>query len=414
MPRGRGGRAAPASSLAAVTSSEEPLLLRPERFVAGGEALAHDPEGRIVFVRGGVPGDAVEVETVEDKGDWSRAVVTQVRESSPDRVEPPCPRRREGCGGCDWQHLAVPAQLRAKVEIVRDAMRRTARLPDAEIRTGRAVPDDGYRTTVRLVGDDDGRPAYRHDRSHDTVPARGCLIAHPNLLPVLDAIELTPGLEVTLRTSAASGALTAWWDASKGSVSRLPGSVAVGADAVLFEDVAGHRLRVSAGSFFQSGPAAAELLVDTVRRIAPELEHASRVVDLYAGIGLFAVAAAPHAAHVVTVETSRSAVADCRANLEGRAARVEQGQAGRWRPDRGMDVDVVIADPARSGLGKPGVGAVVGSGAPVAVLVSCDPVAMARDVGLLARYGYRHDGTEVLDVFPHTHHVECVTRFVRE
>lgn len=396
------------------TAHAAPGCLRPERFVAGGEALAHDADGRIVFVRGGVPGDEVEVETVEDKGDWSRAVVTQVRTPGPTRVEPPCIHRRNGCGGCDWQHLAIASQLPAKVDIVRDAMRRTARMPDATIRIGRAVGPEGYRTTIRLVGDEQCRPAYRQDRSHATVPATGCLVAHPTLRSIIDVAEITPGLEVTVRTSVATGEVTARWDASKGTVVGLPASVAVGADAVLYEDVAGHRFRVSAGSFFQSGPAAAELLVDAVRRAAPELDTARRVVDLYAGVGLFAVAAAPHAAHVVTVETSRSAVADCRVNLHGRAARVEQGQAGRWQRDRGMDVDVAVADPARSGLGKPGVGAIVGSKAPVAVLVSCDPVAMARDTALLARQGFRHDGTEVLDVFPHTHHVECVTRFVHD
>lgn len=393
---------------------DQPALVRPERFVAGGEALAHDEAGRIVFVRGGVPGDEVEIETIEDKGDWSRAVVTHVHEAGPDRVEPPCPRRRAGCGGCDWQQLAVAAQLPAKVDIVRDAMRRTARLPDAELHVGAAVPAEGYRTTIRVVGDDDRRAAYRQERSHETVPAAGCLIAHPALRALVDVVEITPGLEVTLRTSAATGEMTARWDASRGTVVGLPATVSVGADAVLYEDVAGHRLRVSAGSFFQSGPAAAELLVDAVRRAAPELETADRVVDLYAGVGLFAVAAAPRASHVVTVETSRSAVEDCRANLAGRAARVEQGQAGRWRPDRGMHVDVVVADPARSGLGKPGVGTIVESKSPVAVLVSCDPVAMARDTSILARHGYRHAGTEVFDLFPHTHHVECVSRFVRE
>lgn len=393
---------------------EATTRVRPERFVAGGEALAHDAEGRIVFVRGGVPGDDVEVETIEDKGDWSRAVVSLVHVAAPDRVEPPCVHRREGCGGCDWQHLAVRSQLPAKLDVVRDAMRRTAHLPDARVSAGASVPPEGYRTTIRLVGDDDHRAAYRQDRSHDTVAATGCLVAHPNLLPVIDAIAITPGLEVTLRTSVATGELTARWDPKRGTVQGLPPSVATGADAALHEEVAGHRFRVSAGSFFQSGPAAAELLVDAVRRLAPELDVAGRVVDLYAGVGLFAVAAAPHAAHVVTVETSRAAVADCTTNLAGRAARIELGQAGRWRPDRGMDVDVVIADPARSGLGKPGAGAVAAASAPVVVLVSCDPVAMARDVALLARHGFRHDGTEVLDVFPHTHHVECVTRFVRD
>lgn len=391
-----------------------PLLhLRPERFVAGGEALAHDPEGRIVFVRGGVPGDEVAATTVEDKGDWSRALVTDVVVPGPDRVVPPCPRRREGCGGCDWQHLAVPAQLPAKLEIVRDALRRTAHLPDADVRLGASVPPHGYRTTIRVVGGADHRASYRQERSHDTVPAAGCLVAHPSLLPLLDAITITPELEVTLRTSVATGELTARWDRARGTVDGLPQAVATGADAVLHEHVAGHRFRVSAGSFFQSGPAAAEALVAAARRLAPELDTAARVVDLYAGVGLFAVAAAPHAAHVVTVETSRAAVADCRANLAGRAARIEVGQAGRWRPDRDMDVDVVVADPARSGLGKPGAGAIAATSAGVVVLVSCDPVAMARDAFLLGRQGYRHDVTEVLDLFPHTHHVECVTRFVR-
>jgi 23S rRNA (uracil1939-C5)-methyltransferase len=390
-----------------------PTTMHPERFVAGGDALAHDADGRVVFVRGGVPGDEVVVETVEDKGDWSRVVVSSVVRPGPDRVEPPCPHRRDGCGGCDWQHLAVPAQLPAKVEIVREALRRTGHLPDASIVPGAAVAATGYRTTIRVVGDEHGRAAYRRERSHDAVVATRCPIAHPSLHPVIDAIEIPPGVEVTLRSSVATGEVTARWDRSRGEVGGLPAEVGVGEDAILYEEVAGHRLRVSAGSFFQSGPAAAELLVAAVRRHAPELDGARRVLDAYAGVGLFAVVAAPTAEHVVTVETSRAAVADCRANLGDRSARVEQGQVGRWRPDRGMDIDVVIADPARSGLGRPGVAAVLATDTPVVVLVSCDPVAMARDSALLGRHGYRHVTTEVLDVLPHTHHVECVTRFER-
>src|SRR5690606_26300128 len=109
-----------------------------------------------------------EVMTTEDMGDWSRAVVTRLVSAGPDCVVAPCPHRHEGCGGCDWQHLAVSAQLPAKLEIVRDAMRRTARLPDAFLRPGRAVPAEGYRTTIRLVGGEDGRAAYRQERSHAT------------------------------------------------------------------------------------------------------------------------------------------------------------------------------------------------------------------------------------------------------
>lgn len=393
-------------------------MLRPERFVAGGEALARADDGRVVFVRGAVPGDEVDVEPVEDSGDWSRVVVTRVVRPSPDRVEPPCPQRREGCGGCDWQHVAVPAQLPAKAAIVRDALRRTARLPDAEVRIGGSVPVEGYRTTIRIVGDRDGRPAYRRERSNDTVATAGCRIAHPVLRDLVDRITVTPGLEVTLRTSVATGGATAWWDAAGGTVDGLPDHVGTGPGAALDETVAGHRFRVSAPSFFQSGPAAADLLVDAVGRAAPELATARSVVDLYAGVGLFAATVAPRAARLVTVESNRSAVADCGHNLAGRAAAVVAGEVGRWRPATGgitpdAPADVVIADPARTGLGRPGVATVVACGAPVVVLVSCDPVAAARDTGLLAGHGYTHDGTEVLDLFPHTHHVETVTRFVR-
>ena len=389
------------------------VTLRPERYVAGGEALAHEADGRIVFVRGGIPGDELAATTVERKGEWSRAVVDTIITPSPDRVEAPCPQRRRGCGGCDWQELAIGRQLPAKVDVLADAFRRTARMPDADIRIGSSVPAEAYRTTIRVVGGPDGRASYRADRSHDTVPGTGCLVAHPALRDLIDVIRVTEGVEATLRVSAATGERTARWDRRRGDVEHLPADVRSGPKAYLTEDVAGHRFRVSAGSFFQSGPDAAELLVDAVRRAAPELDGAGTVLDAYAGVGLFAVAATDPASSLITIESSRTSVDDSRSNLAGRAASVELGQVGRWRRSARTSIDVVIADPARSGLGRPGVGAVVSADAPVVVLVSCDPVAAARDTAMLNQHGYDHAGTEVLDLFPHTHHVECVTRFVR-
>ena len=90
--------------------------------------------------------------------------------------------------------------------------------------------------------------------------------------------------------------------------------------------------------------------------------------------------------------------------------RVEYCDWGRWRPG---PADVVVADPARSGLGAEGVGAVVGTGAPLAVLVSCDPAALGRDARLLAERGYGHVGSSVLDLFGHTGQIEVVSGFVR-
>ena len=167
------------------------------------------------------------------------------------------------------------------------------------------------------------------------------------------------------------------------------------------------------GSFFQSGPQAAELLVDTVRKAAPELSAAAVVVDAYAGIGLFAALAVPVDAHVIAIETSKSAVADARSNLAGRDVDIVRGEVGGWHVPADRAVDVVIADPARSGLGGPGVTALERTGAGVLVLVSCDPASLGRDAKLLGRVGYRLEWSEVVDTFPQTTHVEAVSRFTR-
>ncbi len=365
-----------------------------------------------MFVRGGLPGEDVTVEVIEEKNDWRRGVVTEVHSPSADRVVPPCVHRLEGCGGCDWQHIELGAQLDAKVAIVSDALARTAKLSDAVVRPAGAVPPWGYRTTIRVVGDADGRAAYRAERSNDTVSALGCPVAHPALVELLDDIRISAGLEVALRVSVATGEMSAHWDRDAGEVTGLPEAVAVGRGAAVHEVVAGHRFRVSAQSFFQSGPAAAELVVATVRRLAPELDRARRVLDAYAGVGLFALAAVSPRSHVVLVEYSKSSVGDSRVNLAERNATMVPREVAHWKPLERQRFDVVIADPARTGLGKPGTRALVAARAPVLVLVSCDPASLARDVTLLSAAGYRHDGTEVLDLFPHTHHVETVTRFV--
>ncbi len=390
-----------------------PLVLRPDRWAAGGEAIGRDDNGRVVFVRGAVPGETVAVDVHTEKRDWARGVAFDVLDPSPDRVVPPCPSRRAGCGGCGWQHLTVDAQRRARLAIVVDALRRTGGLPDPQVELGGGVDPDGYRTTVRVVPTVEGHAGYRMESSHEVVAAPECLIAHPALRALLPRLTLDQGVEPTLRVSVATGELAARWDRQAGDVRGLPPETAIGSGAVLHEDVAGHRLRVSMGSFFQSGPAAAELLVETVRRAAPELAGAGTVVDAYGGVGMFSVCATDPRSRVITIETSRAAVADAMYNLADRDAEVVRGEVGGWRAASGLAVDVVIADPARSGLGRPGVGALVRPGAPVFALVSCDPASLGRDAKLLAHAGYRHEWSAVVDTFPHTTHVEVVSRFVR-
>ena len=405
------------------------VTLQPERFIPGGEALARIPEQPVTFVRGALPGEVVRARVTGGKKQWRRAEVTEIVTASPYRVSPPCPQVALGCGGCDWQHLDPEYQLAAKTQIAIDALSRGAGSEvafDPElVRAGGRVSPVGYRTTIRVRGGEDGQVGFFAMGSHRVVHAQVCLVAHPGLHRFLDraggaTLRIDPGLELTLRISVASGQISALWNGPEGGVRGLGSDIACGPDAAVVEKVGTTDLRVSAGSFFQSGPEAAELLVNTVARLAPEIATAQHLVDAYGGIGLFSATLAAPDAKVTLIESSASAVADAQVNLghwlaAGRAD-LQQIAVERWTtPARSLDqrIDVVIADPARQGLDRDGLAALVATHAPVMVLVSCDPAAAARDLRLATQAGYRVTAIEVLDLFPHTHHVEIVSRLER-
>ena len=174
------------------------------------------------------------------------------------------------------------------------------------------------------------------------------------LCRAIAALELAPEVEPTLRCSVATGEVGAV-EGTGDLVRGLPTAPSSVHGRRCTRASPARRCAVPMGSFFQSGPQAAELLVDTVRSAAPELSAAAVVVDAYAGIGLFAALAVPADAHVIAIETSKSAVADARSNLAGRDVDIVRGEVGGWQVPSDRAVDVVIADPARSGLGVPGV-----------------------------------------------------------
>ena len=405
-----------------MTSS--PPLLHVTGVAVGGDGLARQASGRVVLVAGALPGERVLVEGIDVRSGHARAAVAEVVEPASERVTPPCPRAVEGCGGCGWQHVAASAQPALKVAMVEDALRRLAGVEAPEVALGPALPAVGYRTTVRGVAGPDGRVGLRRYRSHDLIAVPDCQVADPLVAEVLAAGRFPAGATVTVRAGARTGDRLVVLDAPRGGDTPgwaddavVPDGVRVvtgdeldgGKRAWLFEEVAGRRLRVSARSFFQSGPAGAEALVGVVGAAVGPLSAADHLVDLYGGVGLFAATVAGEA-RVTLVESSPSAAADARINLRGQVAKVVRGDVGRWRPRR---AGVVVADPPRAGLAKEGVRTVAATGAPVVVLVSCDAGALGRDVGLLTGAGYRLTSTTLVDQFAGTPHVEVVTRFER-
>ena len=232
---------------------------------------------------------------------------------------------------------------------------------------------------------------------------------------------------MTLRVGAATGERMAVIHPDRDGV-LLPDDVrivgtdelAAGKRAWIHEVVADRRWRISADSFFQTRPDGAAALVDVVRAMAADVLDAPTdadgrprtLLDAYSGVGLFAgsLAAGRDGWRVVAVEQSPSSVADARTNLADLDARIVRSAVERMRPTR---AELVVADPARAGLGRGGAAVLAETRASRIVLVSCDPASAGRDLALLGGLGYDPVEAVVVDLFPHTHHSEVVTRFDR-
>ena len=215
-----------------------------------------------MFVRGALPGEVVAAEVTAAKKDWARAVTVAVEEPSPERVVPPCPSRRAGCGGCGWQHLTLQAQRRARVDIVTDALRRTGGIADPVVelrwrRRCRRLPHDDPRRRHRRRHARLPRRALPRRRGRAGVPRRPPGVGRPPADAATRSRRRADAADVRGHRRPRRAAGTPRPAASRG----LPDGTRLGGRAALHEDVAGHRLRVSMGSFFQSGPQAAELLV---------------------------------------------------------------------------------------------------------------------------------------------------------
>lgn len=377
----------------------------------GGGVVGRLADGRVCFVDGALVGETVELAITKDSGRHVRARVVDVIEASAHRVVPPCRHVERGCGGCDLQIASLDEQIRMKVAAIGDAWQRIGRLPRPEV-TVRRLPAEAYRTTIRVGVTTTGEVGFRAVSSNRLVDVDSCFVAHPLVDEIVHSGRFV-GDEVMIRVGARTGERMAVVSPTAVGSSVSDGVQLVGADdarqAWIHEEVAGRRFRISARSFFQTRPDGAEALVDEVRTAVDRFgPNPKRLVDLGAGVGLFA--GTVPAGGIVAVERSRSSVADARVNLADLGAEVVGSSIESWRP---TPADVVVADPSRQGMGRIGIDRIAATGARLVVLVSCDAGSGGRDAGLLIGAGYRCETVALVDLFPHTHHVEVVSTFVR-
>ena len=389
------------------------VQVRIDKVVAEGDGFGRLQDGRVIFVEGGLPGELVVAKVLKQSKDYARGVVTEVLEASEQRVEPPCEYVAQGCGGCDLQHASVALQRQIKFDIVSESLIRLGKIVDPDVRLYESgeLPVVAARTTLRVAGAPRG-VGFRQRRSHDVVPIERCLVAHPSLNELLSTMRLDGAEECVVRVGVASGERMAWAEPAD-SVSGLPVDVDLSSDAVVHESISGQTFQISAASFFQSSPQAATALVEATRRALGDANSWGEgpVVDAYCGVGLFATTVFPADRHVIAIESNPSACADARVNVAGRDIEIVQAPVEEWQP---VEAAVVVADPARDGLRAGGVQVLTATKASVIVLISCDPASLGRDARLLNEQRYRLEYCEVLDLFPHTHHVEVVSRFIRD
>ena len=432
----------------------------------GGEGVGR-VNGYVIFVHGGLPGDRLQVTVTEARGRYGRGTISAVLTPSPDRVEAPCPYFGQ-CGGCRLQHLAYAAQLGFKEKQVRDCLTRLGGLPPFELRPIVPAPEPyGYRNKMEFTVAGPGLAVGLHaaERYDVVLDIERCLLQSEPMNALLDEFRhqaRARGLSVwepqsergllrflTLREGRRTGEAMVNVVASAPDVAalvpvaealklRVPAtasvllnvndkkaSVAIGSEEHLLlgrdqitESLDGVSFQVSANSFFQTNTVQAERVFAIVAE-ACALEGRETVLDLYSGTGAISLLLARRAARVYGVELSVAAVADAVRNARANGIDNCTFLAGEVRHvlpalmNDGVRAEVVVADPPRAGFHPKALSALAALGPERLVYVSCNPATLARDVGDLARQGYRLQWVQPVDMFPQTPHIEAVARLSR-
>ena len=394
----------------------------------GGHCVARH-NGQVIFVRHTIPGERVvaEITDVGSGAKFLRADAIEVIEAADGRVPSACTYAHAGgCGGCDWQHVSLPVQRSLKSAVIAEQMNRLAGLEvsvDVE-----PVPGDsdglGWRTRVGYSVDSAGKAGFHRHRSNDIEAVDHCLLATPEVrqLPVTERNWSGVDSIVAVVSSTGDRALSLTpiphSNVAKRVVSDIDSAIAVngvrGASRVT-EHAADRDWKVGIDGFWQVHPGAPDLLVEVVRSML-EPKAGDHLIDLYSGVGLLGGALANDlgpGGRVECVESDATACSAARRNLHDvETVRVHQDDVRNWltrsAPRR---CDLVVLDPPRTGAGKAVLERLVKLSPRVIVYVACDPAALARDTATLANLHWSMTALRAFDLFPMTHHMECIALF---
>lgn len=438
-----------------------------EKLVYGGDGLARLPadasgKGKAAFVPFVLAGEQVASTVIEDRPGFVRGRLDSVLRPSAARVPPPCPHFAV-CGGCHYQHANYAEQLRIKAEILRENVRRLAKLElTTEIQVHPSPPwsyRNRTRVAIRHRSEDpakaDGfRLGYRRTASEEILAVEECPIVSPLLQRAIAALwelgregripEVIQEVELFANAQDAKLLISFYQvsgnsrpnDSLEAFVALLKGAIPECETVALFGErpgrssghsmhkaaeeqkprilsgpgsltynVSGHAYEVSPGAFFQSNR---HLLADLVR-IVTEGRGGGTALDLYAGGGLFSLPLASQFQRLVSVESGNASFRDLRRNLPNYAKAVHStAEAYLQEAGKKLRPEYVVVDPPRTGLGTKAARRLAECRAPRVAYVSCDPATLARDLAILTEGDYRVEAAHLIDLFPQTFHLETV------
>ena len=381
-----------------------------EKVAHGGHFIArHD--GAVIFVRHAIPGENCTIQITSTGSSFNRADVVSVETPSEFRVVPPCTfANRNGCGGCDFQHISVDHQRKLKSDVIAEQFSRIAKM-DLHIDVEKVGESTHWRTRAIATTDRNGKLGFYKSRSHSIAPVTDCLICVEGMnFSEIASRDLKGDVRVEISASnmgERSIALAPTRGEEKARLTEGP--------AVFHEEVLSRTLEVSQESFWQSHKKAPEVLTQAVLDFA-QLKNGEHVLDLYGGVGLFSAAiveAVGPTGHVDLIEGSKVATADAARNFAAYSnITIATGDVTKLLP-RITAADVVVLDPPRDGAGKEAVAHIARLAPRAIVYVACDPAALARDTAYLADHRYSLVKVRAFDLFPMTHHIECVALYER-
>jgi tRNA/tmRNA/rRNA uracil-C5-methylase (TrmA/RlmC/RlmD family) len=389
------------------------LTVEIEKIAHGGHFIArHEIEpGKkaVIFVRHGIPGEKVEIEITSTSANFIRADVVEVISPSPDRVNAPCQyAHRNGCGGCDFQHISISRQRTLKAEVITEQFERIAKKV-MSVEVEEVDQPLHWRTRVTATTNASGAIGFYSSRSHHVIPVQECLIAVPEIgIGELAGQKLPVDVRLEIACSSEGERILAQGPKNgEGKFRQNSGP------AVLHERVGERLLQVSQRSFWQGHKRAAQVLTQVVSDFA-EIKIGEHVLDLYGGVGLFTAASLDEvgpSGSIHLVEGSKDATTDAKANFaQNSNVEISTGDVAKVIT-RLESADVVILDPPREGAGKNVIQEIVRIAPRSIIYVACDPAALARDTGYLAEHGYLIKKIRAFDLFPMTHHIETVALF---